>query len=99
MNGGKKSESTAAKKQAITVTFFCSSDRKSTFFSIWKHVFLIFHDDPYLCQQCECMMCPQLPVCVPNDRSGCMKRGSYLSAMQTQRHSIKHACTYMVRRS
>lgn len=71
------------KKRAFTITFFCPSDRKSIFFGIWKHMFLIFHDDSYRCQQWECMMCPQLPVCVPNDRSGCMKRGSYLSVTKT----------------
>lgn len=81
-------------RQAITVQLFSSSDRKSRFIGIWKHVFLIFHDDSYLCQQCECMMCPQLPVCVPNDRSGCMKRGSYLSATQTQRIHYSKMCTY-----
>lgn len=54
----------------------------STFFCIWKHAVLIYHDAAYRCQQWECMMCPQLPVCVPNDRSGCMNRGSYLSIAQ-----------------
>lgn len=32
----------------------------------------VFH----LCQQLACMMCPQLAVWIPRDRSGCMNRGS-----------------------
>lgn len=42
INEKNNSETKAAEKQAITVQLFCSSDRKSRFFGIWKHVFLIF---------------------------------------------------------
>lgn len=41
----------------------------------------------HLCQQLACMMCPQLAVWIPRDRSGCMNRGSWCS--KTHSHTSK----------
>lgn len=43
----------------------------------------------YLCQQWACIIWPQLPVCVPHDRSGCMNNGSCFSVFKMKQKNIE----------
>lgn len=48
---------------------------------------------PYFCQQAACITCPQLPVWVPQGKSGCMKRGSSVSRMIRQKEITERTIT------
>lgn len=50
----------------------------------------------HLCQQVACMMCPQLAVWIPRDRSGCMNSGSWLSANTVKQLSIKNYSHWLI---